>query len=30
MVKLFLDIPEEELRMIREISLATRQQRAAA
>jgi HD-GYP domain-containing protein (c-di-GMP phosphodiesterase class II) len=30
MVKLFLEIPEEELRMIREISLATRQQRAAA
>lgn len=30
MVKLFLEIPEEELRMIREISLANRQQRAAA
>lgn len=30
MVKLFLDIPEEEVRMIREYSLANRQQRAAA
>jgi HD-GYP domain-containing protein (c-di-GMP phosphodiesterase class II) len=30
MVKLFLEIPEEELRLIREISLANRQQRAAA
>jgi HD-GYP domain-containing protein (c-di-GMP phosphodiesterase class II) len=30
MVKLFLEIPEEELRLIREISLANREQRAAA
>lgn len=30
MVKLFLEIPEEELRLIREISLANRQHRAAA
>ncbi|OYT70908.1 MAG: hypothetical protein CFK49_11555 [Armatimonadetes bacterium JP3_11] len=29
MVKLFLEIPEEELRLIRELSLANRQQRAA-
>ncbi|MFN4033097.1 MAG: HD domain-containing phosphohydrolase [Fimbriimonadales bacterium] len=30
MVKLFLEIPEEEWRLIRELSLANRQQRAAA
>ncbi|MCX7925909.1 MAG: response regulator [Fimbriimonadales bacterium] len=30
MVKLFLEIPEEELRLIREVSLTNRQQRAAA